>query len=100
MATISFGSGSYSHVLWIHNGQLFTNPVGVDVESANAGAFSLGVVNTSGVEMALNPTDNPHGGWTSWDLPSIGIHGGQYKLKFVNTSAGTRQIKGGTVRTR
>lgn len=37
MAEVPFGNGSYSHELWIRGGQLFTNPVGVDVESVNAG---------------------------------------------------------------
>lgn len=100
MADIQFGNGSYSKELWIHGGQLFTNPTGVDVESVNAGAFALEVVDANGAVKAHNVTQNAHGGWTSWDIPSLGVYNGQYKLRFVNTSAGTRLIKQGTVRTK
>jgi len=63
---VNFGSGSYSHELWIHGGQLFVNPTGVDVESVNAGAFALEVVDANGDIKAHNVTQNEHGGWTSW----------------------------------
>ena len=100
MSEITFGNGSYSHELWLNGGQLINEPVGIDVESVNTGAFALEVVDEAGAIKAHNVTQNPHGGWTSWDLPSLGVYGGLYKLKFVNAAPGTRQIKQGTIRTK
>jgi hypothetical protein len=98
MATHHFGKGTFKKELWINGGALFTNPIGVDVESEISGAFSLVVVDEKGVVRAKNTHSNAHGGWTSWDLRSLGVNDGRYKLGFANAAPGERRIKQGDVR--
>src|SRR5579884_324650 len=90
---ISFGAAKFTKELWLNKGELITNPRAIDVESVNAGAFALEIVDEAGTVKVHNKTKNEHGGWTSWDFPSLGIYGGKYKLRFVNEAAGTREIK-------
>jgi len=99
-AEINFGAASYTHQFLLNGGAPITNPLRVDVESENAGAFALEVLDASGAVKASNTAKNEHGGWTGWDLPSLGIPNGSFKLRFTNKASGTRMIHGGVYRTR
>jgi hypothetical protein len=96
----SFGAATFTKELWLNNGEPVTNPTAIDVESVTAGAFALEIIDESGAVKAHNVAKNEHGGWTSWDFPSLGIYTGKYKLRFVNASPGTRQIKQGVIYTK
>jgi hypothetical protein len=96
----SFGAATFTKELWLNNGELVTNPTAIDVESVTAGAFALEIIDESGTVKVHNVAKNEHGGWTGWDFPSLGIYTGKYKLRFVNASSGTRQIKQGVIYTK
>lgn len=100
MATHHFGGGTFKQSLWINGGAFFDDPVDVNVESVTPGAFVFQAVDEAGVVKCSLRHENAHGGWTSFDLPSLGVHGGRLKLGFLNAAPGERNIKQGDVRTK
>ena len=93
-----FRSGTFKSLLWINGGDLFYDPNLVNVEFATAGAYMFRVADAEGKVKLDIEHDNAHAGWTSFHLPSWGIHGGDYKLGFVNAAEGVVQkIKWGDV---
>ncbi|WP_158789040.1 hypothetical protein [Granulicella sp. L46] len=92
-----FEFGSFTNEMWINNKIVFKKPAGVDVEFVSAGAFDWVFDDANGKEVRTLRSKNEHGGWTSVDFPSLGLHG-DYSIGFRNASSGEKEIKQGDVR--
>ena len=94
--TEHFGSGSFTHELWIKNKKVFSDPRAVSVEFSTSGAFDWVFSDAHGKEVRTLRAQNAHGGWTSMDFASLGLFG-DYSVGFRNASSGHQQIKQGDV---
>src|SRR5579871_6482498 len=96
----SAGKASFSTFMWIKGGEVFTDTRTVEVEMVNAGAFALEAYDSSDHLVSKGERANAHGGWSTFDFRagmSPLLFGGKHKLKLVNRSAGTREVKQGIV---
>lgn len=97
MANYNFGASSFTNELWIAQKRVFEKPKGVDVEFVNAGPFDWVFADANGAIVKTLRHENPHSGWTSVDLPSLGLYQ-NYSVGFRNCSGHELRIKSGTLR--
>lgn len=96
MQTHHFNSGSFVQELWIANKKVFANLKDVDVEFITSGAFDWVIADAAGNEVRTDRRTNPTGGWTSINLPSLGLYG-DYSIGFRNVSDEEKKVKQGDV---
>ncbi len=95
MAYYSFGSTSFSNYIWVNSGNPFYNPSYIDFERVNKVIITVEIYDRNNRYMGKGVT-NGLAGWASVDLSWL-PRGMSYKLKLVNSSGGTAQIKHGNV---
>jgi len=96
----TFGRSEFGNELWIKNGELFSNVTLVEVEMINNGDFRLDVVSAAGTVVSTGHRSGA--GWQTFDFhagmnPPVVGGMSPYKLRFVNASAGKRQVRAGRV---
>lgn len=96
----NLGSSTFSTFVWLKSGALFQNPQSMNIEMTVEGAYSVEVLREDGTTAGKATRPNPHGGWASFDFKNGGEFGGgipdgKYKVRLVNASPGTRQVRGG-----
>jgi hypothetical protein len=91
-----FGAGSFKNELWIAEKRVFEKLRGVDVELVTAGAFDWVIGDAAGKEVRTVRHANNNGGWTSIDLPSLGLHG-DFSIGIRNASSKELSLKQGEV---
>ena len=96
MQTHHFNAGSFTVQLWIAGKRVFPKLKGVDVEFVNAGAWDWVIADTQGKVVKTLRHANSHGGWTSIDLPSLGLYG-DFRIGFRNVGASEKKLKQGDV---
>ena len=89
-----FRGGSFTSELWIDGKRLFSRPTQLNVEFSTGGTFAWLIADATGLIVKAVPAKA--GGWTSLDLPSLGLHK-DYSVGFRNTSVGTAKILHGDV---
>lgn len=92
-----FDSLSFTADVWIGNKIVFHNPIDVDVEFITADPFEWIIADSQGNIVRTVKHPNAHGGWTSIDLPSLGLYK-DYSIGFRNDGSSGQQIKQGEVR--
>lgn len=92
--TYNFGSGSFKSELWIAQKRVFSKLKGANVEFITAGEWDWLIADSTG--SVVKTVRHSGGGWTSIDLPSLGIYG-DHSLGFRNVSGGDNKIRGGDV---
>lgn len=91
--THNFGSGSFTSELWIASKRVFPKLKGVNVEFLTGGQWDWVIANSTGVVVKTIRHDGPSG-WTSIDLPSLGLFG-DHSIGFRNASVGAKKIRAG-----
>ena len=91
--THNFGAGSFTSELWIASKRVFPNLKGVNVEFLTTGEWDWVIADTGGVVVKTVRHAGP-GGWTSIDLPSLGLYG-SHSIGFRNASPGVKKIRAG-----
>ena len=91
-----FGVSQFTNELWVKSKEVFKKPIGVDVEFVTPGAFDWVFADSSGKEVRTLRHNNAHGGWTSMNFASLGLHS-DYSIGFRNVSGGKKEIKQGNV---
>lgn len=96
----TFGSSSFSTFIWLKSGAMFQNPRDMNVEMTVAGAYIVEICKQDGSVVGKAARPNAHGGWASFDFKGGGEFGpgipdGNYKIRLVNGSSGTRKVRGG-----
>lgn len=94
--THHFGSGSFKSELWISGKRVFAKLKRVDVEFVTGGPWEWIIANAAGQVIRTVRYDKTTAGWTSIDLPSLGLHG-DYSIGFRNASPSEKTIKQGDV---
>lgn len=89
-----FNAGNFKNELWIGGKRIFKNLKGVDVEFLTTGKWEWVIADSTGLVVKSVPHDI--GGWTSIDLPSLGLHG-DHSIGFRNLSPGEKKIRAGDV---
>jgi hypothetical protein len=92
----TFGEASFKTDMWINKKAVFSKPKNINVEFTSAGAFDWVFADATGKEVKKVRHSNAHGGWTSVNLPSLGLYG-DYSVGFRNASGSEQHIKQGTV---
>jgi len=93
--TYNFGNGSFNNELWIAGKRVFPKLKGVNVEFLTGGDWDWLIANSAGTVVKTVRHSGPTG-WTSIDLPSLGLFG-DFSVGFRNASAGQKRIRGGDV---
>jgi hypothetical protein len=91
--THKFGTGTFSNELWIANKKVFHNLKGDDVDFLTGGAWDWIIADSTGT-VVKTVRNTGLSGWTSIDLPSLGLFG-DHSIGFRNASAGAKKIRAG-----
>ncbi|MEY9103752.1 hypothetical protein ABIA24_006725 [Sinorhizobium fredii] len=83
--------GEFRNELWIRGKTVFTRPERVDVEFENQGLFDWLFADPSGAIVRVSRHPKSAAGWTSVDLPSLGLNG-DYSIGFRNASPGVARL--------
>jgi hypothetical protein len=91
-----FGLSSFVGELWIDNKRVFVRPVNVSVEFSNSQTFEWLIADVFGRIVKTVRVNQIHWGWTSINLPSLGLHQ-NYSIGFKSIVPARMQIKQGEV---
>lgn len=90
-----FGNGTFSSELWIANKRVFANLKEVNVEFLSGDLWDW-VINDASGNLVKIVRHHGLSGWTSIDLPSLGLYGA-FSIGFRNASSSEKIIRGGDV---
>jgi hypothetical protein len=92
----NFGSSSFVGERWIDHKRVFVQPVNVSVEFSSTQTFEWLIADVFGRIVKTVRVNQIHGGWTSINLPSLGLYQ-NYSIGFKSIVPARMQITKGEV---